>query len=273
MNRNKQTEVLGVIITAIILILLIFLTNIELGKFSYFESLASSVVNPVQKVFNDIKNKVQGNTSYFDDYETIKRENEELKIRNSELEENVRELEVLKADNKTLQEYMNLTQKYADYSTLPANVITRDVSNFSSNLIIDVGSDDGVKEKMTVIADKGLVGYVLSVTPHTSKIQLIIDSASTVSCNLTTSNESIICKGTLDNDQTLRATYIPTSAELIQGDTVTTSGLGGIYHRGIYIGSIKEIVTTSNLTDRYAVVEPAVDFSKLETVLVVLNEN
>ena len=122
---------------------------------------------------------------------------------------------------------------------------------------------------MTVIADKGLVGYVISVTEKTAKVQVIIDPASTVSCNLTTSSESILCTGTLDNNQILRATYIPTSAELIQGDTVTTSGLGGIYHRGIFIGTIKEIVTTSNVTDRYAVVEPAVDFSKLETVLVI----
>ena len=74
---------------------------------------------------------------------------------------------------------------------------------------------------------------------------------------------------TLDNNQVLRATYIPTSAELIQGDTVITSGLGGIYRRGIFIGTVKEIVTTSNVTDRYAVIEPAVDFSKLETVLVI----
>ena len=269
MNRNKQTEVLGIIITIIILVLLIFLTNVDVKNFTYFETVASSIVNPVQKVFNDIKNKVQGNTSYFDDLEKVKSENEELKKKNSQLEMQVRELEVLKADNKTLQEYMNLTQKYVEYSTIPANVITRDVSNYGSNIIIDVGSDDGIRENMTVIADKGLVGYVLSVTSNTAKVQVIIDSASTVSCNLTTSNESILCKGTLDNNQNLRATYIPTSAELIQGDTVTTSGLGGIYHRGIFIGTVKEIVTTSNVTDRYAVIEPAVDFSKTYTVLVI----
>ena len=111
MNRNKQTEVLGVIITIIILILLIFLTNVELDKLSYLETVASNITNPIQKVFNDIKNKVQGNTSYFDDLETVKKENEELKIKNSELETQVRELEMIKADNKTLQELMNLTEK------------------------------------------------------------------------------------------------------------------------------------------------------------------
>jgi len=166
---------------------------------------------------------------------------------------------------------MNLTEKYSEYDTTPAYVINRDVSNFSSTLVLNVGSEDGIKEKMTVIADKGLVGHVISVADKTCKVQVIIDSASTVSCTISTTMESIICKGTLENDQILRASYIPTGAELVQGDSVYTSGVGGIYPKGIIIGTIKEIITTSNITDRYAIVEPAVDFSKVDTVLIINN--
>jgi rod shape-determining protein MreC len=269
MNRNKQTEVLGGIITLIILILLIFLSNVQTSKLSFFEGVASSIVSPVQNLFISIKNKASGNSKYFSDMDLLIAENEELKEKNSELEEQVRELEILKADNETLQEYMNLTQKYAEYKTIPAYVINRDVSNLSSTLIINAGSDDGVAENMTVIADKGLVGHIISVSKHTSKVQVIIDSASTVSCSISTTEQSIICKGTLDNDQTLRASAIPTSAELIQGDSVSTSGIGGIYRKGIHIGTIKEIVTTSNVIDRYAIVEPAVDFSTVDNVLII----
>ena len=125
---------------------------------------------------------------------------------------------------------------------------------------------------MTGIADKGLVGHVISVTAKTCKVQVIIDSASTVSSTISTTQESVICKGTLENDQILRASYIPTGAELIQGDNVYTSGVGGIYPKGIIIGTIKEIITRSNITDRYATVEPAVDFSKLDTVLIIVDE-
>jgi rod shape-determining protein MreC len=269
MNRNKQTEVLGGIITLIILILPIFLSNVQTSKLSFFEGVASSIVSPVQNLFISIKNKASGNSKYFSDMDLLIAENEELKEKNSELEEQVRELEILKADNETLQEYMNLTQKYAEYKTIPAYVINRDVSNLSSTLIINAGSDDGVAENMTVIADKGLVGHIISVSKHTSKVQVIIDSASTVSCSISTTEQSIICKGTLDNDQTLRASAIPTSAELIQGDSVSTSGIGGIYRKGIHIGTIKEIVTTSNVIDRYAIVEPAVDFSTVDNVLII----
>lgn len=271
MNRNKQTELLGGIITLIILILLIFLSNVEVNKLSYLETAANSIISPVQRVITDIKNKIQGNTAYFADMDAIKQENEELKTKNSELETKLRELERIKADNVTLQEYMNLTQKYASYSTVPAYVINKDVSNYSSNLVINVGTNDGVQKNMTVIADKGLVGHIISVTEKTAKVQVIIDPASTVSSKMSTSNESIICKGTLENDQVIRASYIPTDAELIKGYSIETSGLGGIYPKGIHIGTIEEIITTSNIIDRYAVVKPAVDFSKLNTVLVITN--
>ena len=269
MNRNKQTEILGGIVTVIVLILLIFLSNVEVNKLSYIESAVSSIVNPIQRVFIDLRNKIQGNSAYFSNMETIMQENEELKQKNSELETILREFEMLKAENTTLQQYMNLTDKYASYQTIPAYVINKDVSNFNSTLILNVGTKDGIRENMTVIADKGLVGHVISVTENTCKVQVIIDSASTVSCTISTTNESIICKGTLENDQVLRASYIPTGAELIQGDSVYTSGVGGIYPKGIIIGTVKEIVTTSNITDRYAIVEPAVDFSKVDTVLII----
>ena len=71
MNRNKQTEILGGVVTVIILILLIFLSNVETNKLSYFESVASSIVNPIQRIFTDLKNKIQGNSTYFSNMDSI----------------------------------------------------------------------------------------------------------------------------------------------------------------------------------------------------------
>ena len=268
-NKGRSSGILGSVIVLVLLILLIFLSNVDNNKLSYLENIGAKVTTPVQKIWSDISNKIKGNSSYFSSLDVLKKENEELKNKNSKLETELRELEVLKAENKNLQEYMNLTEKYSDYEAIPAYVINKDVSNYSSNLVINVGSKDGIEEDMTVIADKGLVGHIISVEEKSSKVQVIIDPASTVSCNISTAEESIICKGTLDNDQIIRATYIPTGAELIVGDSIQTSGIGGIYQKGIYVGTIKEIITTNNSIDRYAIVEPAVDFSKVNTVLVI----
>ncbi len=272
MGKNKQNGLFGGIITIIILILLIFLSSVETSKLSYLESLGSKIVNPIEKVFVDLKNKISGNTSYFSTMDSLKEENEKLKEENTKLEEDLRELEIIKAEKDTLVQYSNLTQKYSEYETIPGYVINRDVSNYSGTIVINVGSKDGVEKNMTVIADKGLVGHVLSVTDTTAKVQVIADPASTVSATISTSEESIICKGTLENNKVLRASYIPADAELIIGDTVKTSGIGGIYPSGVLIGTITEIITTNNSTDRYAVIQTAVDFSKIYTVLVIKNK-
>lgn len=273
MGENRHIGLLGTIVTIVILILLILLTNVDTAKMSYFKSLSSKITAPVQTFFTNIKNKVTGNDAYFTEAESLRNENEELKKQNSELEEKLIEYDILKAENESLIQKMNLTEKYSDYTTVPADVINKDISNYSSTLVLNVGSNDGIEKGMTVIADKGLVGYITSVTENSAQVKVIIDSASTVSCNISTTSESVICKGTLENNQLMRVSYIPIDADLIVGDSVETSGVGSVYVKGIHIGTITEIVTTTNDTDRYAVVEAAVDFSKLTTVLVIKNSN
>lgn len=270
MQRNNKTSLFGIIITIIILIILVFVSNIKIEKFSYIGNAVSSLVVPIQNGLTYLKNKISGNDAFFTNISNLKQENEELKKKNSELDESLRELEMIKAENETLKEELNLSEKYTEYKTKPAYVIDRDISNYGSDIIINIGSEDGIEVNMTVISDKGLVGHVISVNKNSSKVQTIVDPASSVSCTLTSSKDSIIAKGTLDETNGLKATYIPTDANLVENDSIETSGLGGIYPKGIYVGTIKKVVNTNNITDRYAIVESAVDFKKLDTVLVVM---
>lgn len=272
MNRKKKTGIVGVIVTIIILIILVVLSNMDTQNMSSAENVIDYLVMPIQNGLTYLKNKISGNDSFFAEVDSLKAENEELKQRNSELEQSLREYEILKAENETLKEYVNLKDKYTDYTTVPASVINRDISNYSDTIVINVGTDDEIETNMTVISDKGLVGHVISVTNNTAKVQTIVDTSSSVSSTISTSRDTIIVSGTLEDNSLLRAIYIPTNATLVQGDNIETSGLGGIYPKGIHIGTISEIVNTQNITDRYAMIEPAVDFTKLETVLVITNK-
>ena len=271
MYKNKKAEIAGIVITIIILILIVVLSNVDSGA-SFIENAASKLVMPMQNGLTYLKNKISGNSTFFTDINNLKEENEQLTQKNSELEQSLRELESIRSENETLKEYLGLTEKYGEYSTVPAYIINKDISNYSETIVINVGSDDGIKENMTVIADQGLVGHVISVTSDTAKIRTIIDTSSSVSCLLSTTDESIVCKGTLEEESALRAMYIPDDDGIIQGDSVETSGLGGIYPKGIHVGTIKRVVNTQNATDRYAIVETAVDFDKLDTVLVITNQ-
>ena len=271
MYKNKKTGRLGIIITIIILILIVIFSNRETDT-TFMENFANKLVMPVQNGLTYLKNKISGNSTFFTDISNLKAENQELKEKNSQLEQSLRELETVKTENETLKEYLNLNEKYGEYTTVPSYIIDKDISNYSKTLIINVGKNDGIEEKMTVIADEGLVGHVVSVTDTTAKVRTIIDTASSVSCILGTSKDSIVCKGTLESNTQLKAMYLPTDANIVQGDSIETSGLGGTYAKGIRVGTVKSIISTQNVIDRYAIVETAVDFNKLNTVLVIKNK-
>lgn len=123
---------------------------------------------------------------------------------------------------------------------------------------------------MPVVSADGIVGYVISVTDTTAKVQTIIDASSSTSAVMSISRDNIIVKGELGNENMLKATYISSDADLILNDDVETSGLGGIYPKGLKIGKLVQIIEETNITEKYAIIEPAVDFSKLETVLVII---
>ena len=270
MYRSKKSGLLGIIITIVLLILIVIFSNKETNT-TFFENIANKLVMPVQNGLTYLKNKVSGNSTFFTDINNLKTENRELKNKNSQLEQFLRELENIRTENETLKEYLGLSEKYGEYKTVPGYIIDKDISNYSKTIVINIGRKDGIEENMTVIADEGLVGHVISVTDNTAKIRTIIDTSSSISCLMSTSKDSIVCKGTLDGNSELKAMYIPTDANLVQGDSVDTSGLGGVYPKGIHVGTIKKIINTQNITDRYAIVETAVDFNKLNTVLVIKN--
>ena len=169
MYKNKKNGFLGVLITIIILIVVVIFSNNTNGSASFFENIANNIVVPVQNVLIVIKNKVSGNSGFFADINTLQQENQSLQQENSELEQKLRELENIKTENESLKEYLNLTEKYSEYKTIPGYVVNRDISNYSKTIVINIGTDDGVAEGMTVIGDKGLVGHVVSVTRNNSK--------------------------------------------------------------------------------------------------------
>ena len=271
MYKNKKNGIIGIIITVIILILIVIFSNGDQNS-NFLQNAVNNFVMPIQNGLTFLKNKLSGNNAFFSDLDYLKDENKKLKEKNNELEQSLRELENIKTENQTLKEYMNLAEKYKEYKTIPGYIINKDISNYSKTMVINLGKKDGVEVNMTVIGNEGLVGHVISVTDSTAKVQTIIDTASSVSCSMSTTKDSIVCKGTLEEKSALKAMYIPTDANIIQNDSIETSGIGGIYPKGIHIGTVKKVTNTQNMTDRYALIETAVNFDKIDTVLVIANK-
>ncbi len=190
MYRNNKTSIIGIVITIIVLIILVLLTNINTNKLSGAENLFSKLVMPVQNGLTHLKNKIAKNDSFFENIDKLDEEN-------SELQKKLQELEIIKTENATLRQYVNMAEKYAEYKTVPAYIINKDVSNLSETMVINAGKSSGIDVDMPVITEQGLVGYIMSVTENTAKVQPIIDPATNISGTITTSRDSVIVRGIL----------------------------------------------------------------------------
>lgn len=197
MYKDNKVGIMGIIITTIVLIALVLVTNIDIKKFSKPEGFLNKLVMPIQNGLTYLKNKIAKNNVFFQDIDNLKKENESLIEKNNKLEEKLKELEIIKAENATLRNYNNMSEKYADYKTVPAYIINKDISNLSNKMIINVGSNEGIKPNMPVITTEGLVGYTISTTDKTSKVKLIIDPSCSVSAAISTSRDSVVTKGIL----------------------------------------------------------------------------
>ncbi len=267
--KNGKSSVVGTIIAIIVLIIIVIISNIGTTNMSLMQNGVSKVIVPIQNALIFVKNKINNNEQEISEISSLKEENKNLRDENTKLKESERELEVLKSENNTLKDYLNLKNKYADYTTVPGYVVERTYSNYDKIVVINVGTKDGVGVNMPVISESGLVGHIISVSDNSAKVQTIVDTSSTVSATISTAQESILIKGTISNNEQIKASSIPANATILQGDAVVTSGLGGIYPKGILIGTVKDIVNTKNQTDRYANVETATNFNTLQTVLVI----
>ena len=268
--KDNKTRLIGIIVSIILLILIVVLSNLG-GATTGFREVMSKGFLTIQNGLVFVRNGMFSSQVEKNDIKTLKDNNGKLLKENVELKEKLREYEIIKAENGKMKDFMNLKNKYSDYQTVPATIIEKSISNYDKVLVINSGENDGVRVNMPVIASDGLVGYVISTNKATSKVQLITDTASTVSGNISTAESTILIKGQLNQGSILKASYIPTEATVLQGDEVYTSGIGGIYPKGILIGKIKEVINTKNESDKYANIETAVNFNKLTNVLVIVN--
>ncbi|MFC1594470.1 rod shape-determining protein MreC, partial [Candidatus Omnitrophota bacterium] len=169
-------------------------------------------------------------------------------------------------ENERLKKLLSF-KKQSPIRMVAATVIGRDPSNWTSSLVIDIGSKEGVKKDAAVLVEGGLVGKVVEVGSKTSKVLLINDTNMSVAAVVQRSREEGVVTGTLGGNCQMK--YLSLSADAVSGDTVMTSGLGGVFPKGITIGTVVEVFEDTSGLMLSCAVAPAVDINKLEEVLVV----
>ena len=248
-------------ISVLLMFVCIGLTNGKNRNVSAIEGFLSGIITIPQNGFKYLENWFSGS-----DIDKLKEENSNLKVENEKLKNKMIDYEILASENKTLKEQARIRDSYLDYDVVIANVISESASNWEEVYIINKGSKDGIKPSMTVITTDGLVGYIESVTENTSKIISILDAGNAVSARSTRTRDSVICKGNiaLTDEEKLKVTSIPIGVEFIEGDKFETSGMGGVYPKGIAIGEVESFENKMNPLENEAILRTYVDFNKLD---------
>lgn len=238
----------------------------------YFSSASNvftgSLVN-VQTWFATRFTAVQDFLTAPRDMASLRQRNTELEAEVAELQSQVIQLQQQVGETQSLRALLDFAQARPENRYRGAAVIGRDPSPFVHYIIVNRGSDDGIRRGMPVVTEQGLVGRIDAVIADAARVQLITDPGSMVNVRLQNAEVDASLSGSVTGDVNLD--QIPQDTYIQPGDLVLTSGLGGGYPPDLIVGQVVNIRTRDFDLFQQATVQPVVDFDRLQIVLIIVN--
>ena len=254
----------------VFLLLALGLVGLALG--GYLTPLSRIFINPIVSAQTWLAKRYQAVQSLItqpEDVTTLRQQNSALEAENSRLQVQIVELQQQVTESQLLSTLVDYERRHVENQYTAASVIARDISPFMHYVIIDRGSDDGLRKGMPVITQKGLLGSIAAVTAGAARVQLINDPGSIINVILQQSDIEAVLNGQITGE--IELDMISQNATIQPGDLVMTSGLGGNYPANLVIGQVMTIKNEASALFQTASVQPAVDFSQLEIVLIITN--
>ena len=230
-----------------------------------------SITSPIRSALSDLSamplRALHGMRSAFrkiTPYASLRKENALLSGRLELMERRVREAGFIADENNRLKDLLGF-KKAIPFSTVAAQVIGRDPTNWSNSLIIDKGAAQGVVAGRAVLSTRGLVGRVLEVGRYSGRVLLITDPNSRVGVLIQRNRQGGILVGRPDG--TCKMIYIALDSDVRKGDRALTAGYGTTFPKGILVGEVASVGKEPGRLYKYAIVKPSQDLSELEEVL------
>lgn len=272
--EHKTAVFLVSVTLAAAIIIGIFAALSSSGRTSVSENVLETAAMPGQEAASGIGGWLNNIFSYFGSVKALREENEALKLENVELDKQLRSVRGMEQENEQLREMLDLMKTENNMELKAVKVISKDPSNWYSSFIINKGSNDGIEKDQPVItANEELVGKIVRVGSDWAEVMTILDPESGVGCIIERSK----CTGVIEGDFSLRYTvscklgYLPRDTDIEKGDYVETSGMGGVYPKGLLVGKVSDIKEDNANMSKYAIIEPAADIGSLMQMLVVTN--
>jgi rod shape-determining protein MreC len=239
---------------------------------------ALAVISPLQEVVSKVTHPIGNFFSTLVRLPSIRHERDVLRERVDALETQLAEGRADQARLAELEALFGLQESLGNrIETTAAQVIANGVSNFEWTITIDEGSDSGIAVGMPVVSSAGLVGHVVRVGSSSSVVQLIIDPDSSVAGRLDVSRQTGLLSGAGPSD--LEMSLVDPTVDAAPDEHVVTAGyrIAGVgespYPPNILIGTVSRVLDEDSATEKLLTVRPAVDFSSLSLVLVVLSRD
>ena len=235
---------------------------------------ANTMAAPFRAAYTAVADWFNDKQKYYKDYTALEEENAALRKENAEMEETVRQARADREENKRLRELLNLREQRRDItSDMEAAYITEhSVTNWTSSLTLNKGTAHGVENGDCVIDETGaLVGIISEVGYNWSTLLTLVDTDTSLGAKVFRTDDLGVVQGdfTLMGGNRLRLDYLPADCQLLGGDLVVTSGLGGYYPSDLVIGSVVEVQMDDSGAASYAILEPKVDFDSLTEVFII----
>jgi rod shape-determining protein MreC len=271
-DRNSGRKIWILLFVAVSIFCIIFFA--ARGRFTvpFSSRAATTVLAPFQEAVSWVGGQLQYVTSNIWEIVTVHEQNKMLKNEVIQLREQNLKADEYAAENARLHALLGYKQTTPQFDLVVGRVIGREAATWTRVIVIDRGTMDGVQPEMAVVTYQGLVGNVVEVSPNSAKVELLLDPRSAVGTLVQRPESRVagIVQGDTTDPMVPHMVNIPRNADIVEGDTIVTSGFGGIYPKGLIVGRVREVKNDDGGLLKYAVLEPAVDFQKLEDVAVIV---
>lgn len=272
--KTKGLRLLAIVLAVVILVAVV--SGVRGGNAGFFSNAAATVTRPLRQAATAVTGWLEDVYSYLYRYNQLEAENEALQAQVAELQSQLRDAEEAIEENNRLRALLEFEERHSDFVLESTRIVDWTASNWTRSFTISKGEDTGIALGDCVITEAGvLVGQVTELGSNWATVRTVIDVDANVGALVGEAGNAAMLVGDFTLMQSGRAklTYLTEGTQLLEGDSVLTSGKGGVFPQGLLVGIIVEVHTEAGGQSPYGVVEPACDLDQLSQVFVIKDFN
>lgn len=269
MKKQFSGRVKLIMLLAVVLAVVTAIVSALFGA-TWAQKAVQAVITPIRSGVSSITRQAERYYNYLFGYESLEADNEYLRKRVAEIEDEMRKADSLERENQRYRELLHLKDEHIDYELCDAYINSWGSSNFKSGFSIGKGTNAGLAEGMVVITEYNqVIGIIKEVGPNWANVTTVLDSSLEISASVASSGYTGVVQGSYNEDERgkLRMKYLPSEAVLRNNDQVVTTG-STVYPKGLVIGYVEDAGYDETGVAKFALLTPAADFDNLEQVFI-----